>query len=228
MAYTKLTRAQVAKYIDHAVLRTELSAKEVEARCLEGVKYGCFSVCVNPSMIHIAREVTRNSDVKVCAVVAFPLGATTPECKAYEAQAALRAGADEIDMVANIGAIKSGDWDLVARDVSSVVKAAGPALVKVILETCYLTDEEKVRACKVCAAAGAHFVKTSTGRGTFGATLHDVVVLKRACEDMGVRVKASAGIRYWEDAVALIEAGADRLGTFEVATVLSSAPPNTP
>jgi len=178
----------------------------------EAREYDFASVCVNPTWVKHAKTGLEGSDVKVCTVVGFPLGATTSAVKAFETKEAVQNGADEIDMVINVGALKSGNLDLVESDIRAVVEAANGTLVKVILETCLLTDEEKVKACQLAQKAGADFVKTSTGFSTGGATVEDVALMRKTVgPDMGV--KASGGARSYEDALAFIEAGATRIGT---------------
>ncbi len=206
------TPAGMAKYIDHTLLKPEASAEDIRKICDEAKALNVASVCVNPSYIQLVADQLAGTDVTPCCVVGFPLGATTPEVKAFEAANAAEHGAREVDMVINVGAIKSGDWDLVQKDIQAVVDAVkGKALVKVILECCLLTDEEKVKACQVSKAAGADFVKTSTGFSTGGATVADVALMRKTVgPDMGV--KASGGVRTYADAVAMIEAGANRLG----------------
>ncbi|MEG1720534.1 MAG: deoxyribose-phosphate aldolase [Pseudoflavonifractor sp.] len=201
----------LAAYIDHTLLKPEASAADVKKICDEAKQYHFASVCVNPSYIQLVAEQLAGSGVTPCCVVGFPFGTHTPEAKAAETAQAAAEGAGEIDMVLNVGAVKSGDWALVQRDIAAVVQAAGSAKVKVILETCLLTDEEKKKACAASKAAGAAFVKTSTGYSNGGATAADVALMRAAVgPDMGV--KASGGVRTYEDAVAMIEAGASRLG----------------
>lgn len=201
----------LAAYIDHTLLKPEATAEDVKKLCAEAREHHFASVCVNPSYVKLAAEELRGSGVTACCVAGFPFGAHTPEAKAAETAQAVADGAGEVDMVINVGAVKSGDWDLVERDIAAVVKAAGKAGVKVILETCLLTDGEKVRACEISKKAGAAFVKTSTGYSTGGATIHDVALMRKTVgPDMGV--KASGGVRTYEDAVAMLEAGASRLG----------------
>lgn len=202
----------LAAYIDHTLLKPEASLADVKRICDEAKAHHFASVCVNPSYIKFVAVQLRGSGVTPCCVVGFPFGTHTPAIKAAEAAQAVADGALEVDMVANVGAVKSGDWDLVARDISAVISAAGKdADVKVILETCLLTDEEKVRLCTISKEAGAAFVKTSTGYSTGGATVHDVALMREAVgPDMGV--KASGGVRTYDDAIAMIRAGADRLG----------------
>ena len=200
------------KMIDHTILKPEATLAEVDKICQEALTYGFASVCVN--QYHTARvaELLAGSDVKVCTVVGFPLGAVSKEVKAFETSQAIKDGATEIDMVINIGALKDGLDDVVLEDIRGVVRAAAPqAIVKVIFETCLLTDEEKVRACKLSLEAGAHFVKTSTGFSKGGATVADVTLMKQTVGDQA-EVKASGAVRDYETAVAMIEAGATRIG----------------
>ena len=202
-----------AKMIDHTLLKPEASREQVKKLCQEAVEYGFHSVCVNSCYVSFCADLLKDSDVKVCTVIGFPLGAMSPAGKAAEAAAAVKDGADELDMVINVGMIKSGDWEYVCRDIEGVVEAAGSsALVKVILETYLLTEDEKRRACRVCREAGAAFVKTSTGFSTGGATAADVRLMRaEAGDSMGV--KASGGIRSLKDAEEMADAGADRIGT---------------
>lgn len=201
-----------AKMIDHTLLKPEATKEQVKNLCEEAVQYGFHSVCVNSSFVYYCTELLKDSDVKVCTVIGFPLGAMSTAGKAAEARAAVADGAGELDMVIHVGMIKSGDWNYVKQDIASVVEAAGDkASVKVILETCLLTDEEKRKACMICKEAGASFVKTSTGFSNGGATVKDVALMREAVgSDMGV--KASGGIRSFQDARAMVEAGADRIG----------------
>ena len=203
----------IAKIIDHTLLKPEATRDQIVQLCREAREYGFAAVCVNPCYVKLAAELLRGSSVKVCSVVGFPLGATLPEVKAYEARRAIEEGAAEIDMVINIGALKSGDLELVKRDIASVVDVchAKGALCKVIIEAALLTDEEKVLACQLAKAAGADYVKTSTGFGPGGATVHDVALMRRTVGlEMGV--KAAGGIRSYEAARAMVEAGATRIG----------------
>lgn len=210
--WERLDPTALAAYIDHTILKPEATVADVRRICDEALGHRFASVCVNPSYIALVAELLEGSGVLPCCVVGFPFGSHTPQAKGAEAREAVEAGARELDMVLNVGAVKSGDWALVERDVNTVVEAAGDrAGVKVILETCLLTDEEKVRACVLCKAAGAAFVKTSTGYAAGGATAADVALMRRTVgEAMGV--KASGGIRTYEDAVAMLRAGASRLG----------------
>ena len=199
------------KYIDHTLLKADASQEHIETLIEEAKKYDFASVCVNPTWVSFAAQALKATDVKVCTVIGFPLGANTPEIKAFETSDAIQNGANEVDMVINIGALKSRNFDLVERDIRAVVEAAKGTLVKVIIETCLLTDDEKVKACQIAQKAGADFVKTSTGFSTGGATVEDVALLRKTVgPDMGV--KASGGARSYEDALAFIKAGATRIG----------------
>lgn len=201
----------LAKYIDHTILKPNATRKMVVDICEEAKEYGFASVCVNQYYTGLVKEELEGSDVMVCTVVGFPLGAVTKEVKAFETGLAVKAGADEIDMVINIGALKDKDNTVVFEDIKAVVQAAGGKTVKVIIETCLLTDEEKVRACELSLKAGAHFVKTSTGFSTGGATVEDVALMKKTVGDNAL-VKASGGVRDYDGAMAVIEAGANRIG----------------
>ena len=199
------------KYIDHTLLKPDASQEQIETLIEEAKKYDFASVCVNPTWVNFAAQSLKGTDVKVCTVIGFPLGANTPELKAFETSDAIQNGANEVDMVINIGALKSRNFDLVERDIRAVVEAAKGTLVKVIIETCLLTDDEKVKACQIAQKAGADFVKTSTGFSTGGATVEDVALMRKTVgPDMGV--KASGGARSYEDALAFIKAGATRIG----------------
>ena len=212
-AETEFSAASMAQYIDHTILKPAASIEDVRKICDEAKKYKFASVCVNPSYIRFVADALSGSGVTPCCVVGFPLGACTPEAKANEAGDAAVNGAKEVDMVINVGAIKSNDWALVKRDIEGVVDATrGRAIVKVIIETCLLTDEEKVKACTVSKLAGAHFVKTSTGFSTGGATIADVKLMRQTVGD-SMGVKASGGIKDYKTAVAMVKAGASRLGT---------------
>lgn len=201
----------INKMIDHTLLKPEATKEMIENLCKEAKEYDFKSVCVNPYWVSTAYEELRDSDVLVCTVVGFPLGATTKETKFFETDFAVQEGADEIDMVINVGALKSKQYDVVLEDIKSVVQAANGRTVKVIIETCLLSDEEKVKACKLSMEAGANFVKTSTGFSTAGAKVEDVELMKSIVGD-NLEVKASGGIRDLDTALKMIEAGATRLG----------------
>ncbi len=202
----------LAKLIDHTLLKPEGTKEQITKLCQEAVQYGFASVCVNPTWVRLCRDLVRGSDVLVCTVVGFPLGANTAETKAFETQKAVDDGADEIDMVMNIGMLKSGEYNIVEKDIQAVVDATGPKNhVKVIIETCYLTDEEKIKASLLVKQARADFVKTSTGFGKKGATLGDVALMRKVVgSELGV--KAAGGIRDYEIASQMVEAGASRIG----------------
>ena len=207
-----MSQQNIAALIDHTLLLPEATPEMVARLCREAVARGFYAVCVAPVFVKHARESLAGSGVKVCTVIGFPAGMNLTDVKVLETQRAIQHGADELDMVMNIGAAKAGDWEQVGNDVAGVVNRAGGKTVKVILETCLLTDEEKLRACKVCVAAGAGFVKTSTGFSRNGATEADVRLLRAAVGD-DAGVKASGGIRDYATACRMIEAGATRLGT---------------
>ncbi|WP_019242646.1 MULTISPECIES: deoxyribose-phosphate aldolase [Bacillus] len=203
---------KIAKMIDHTVLKADTTESQIVTLCQEAREYNFASVCINPTWVKKAAELLQGSGVDVCTVIGFPLGANTPEVKAFETTQAIKDGATEVDMVINIGALKDGDNDLVERDIRAVVDAAkGKALTKVIIETCLLTDEEKVRACELSVKAGADFVKTSTGFSTGGATKEDIALMRKTVGP-NIGVKASGGVRNTEDAQTMIEAGATRIG----------------
>lgn len=202
----------VAGLIDHTLLKADATKDQIKVLCEEAREYNFASVCVNPTWVKYASELLEGSDVKVCTVIGFPLGATTPETKAFETKDAISNGAHEVDMVINIGALKDKDDELVERDIRAVVAAStGKALSKVIIETALLTEEEKVRACELAVKAGTDYVKTSTGFSTGGATVEDIALMRKTVgPDIGV--KASGGVRNTADAQNVIEAGATRIG----------------
>ena len=203
---------QLNRYIDHTMLKANATRADIEKLCQEAKQHEFASVCINTCFVPLAAKLLEGSEVKVCCVVGFPLGAMSTPAKAFEAQWAVEHGAQEVDMVLNVGAMISGEEEIVLRDIEAVVQAAHPkAIVKVILENCLLNDEQKIRACKLCVQAGAEFVKTSTGFSNGGATVEDVALMKRAV-DGRAKVKAAGGIRTRQQALAMIEAGADRIG----------------
>ena len=201
-----------AKLIDHTLLKPAATQAQIEHLCNEARTYGFASVCVNPYWVKFAKKQLKGSGVKVCTVIGFALGATTSAVKAFEAQQAVKDGADELDMVLNIGALKSGDTATVLKDIRAVRKACPGKILKVILETCELTDPEKVTACQLAAKAGADFVKTSTGFSSGGATVEDVALLRKSIPAQ-MQVKASGGVRTWADLKKMTSAGATRIGT---------------
>lgn len=203
--------SNIAKKIDHTMLKADAMTETIRKYCAEAKKYGFASVCVNTCHVPLVAEELKGTDVKTCCVVGFPLGAMSTAAKAFEAKNAVAEGAEEVDMVINIGAMKDRNYDFVKEDIAAVVEASKPAIVKVIIETCLLTDEEKKKACLLSVEAGADFVKTSTGFSTGGATPEDIRLMR---ETVGARaqVKASGGIRTPEEANAMLNAGADRIG----------------
>jgi deoxyribose-phosphate aldolase len=203
----------IAKLIDHTLLKADATQDQIAQLCYEARKFGFAAVCVNPTHVKLCSQLLQGSQVHVCTVVGFPLGATPPEVKAYETQQAIDDGATEVDMVINIGALKSKDYALVERDVAMVARAChtGGAILKVIIEAALLTDEEKVIACQLAKAAGAEYVKTSTGFGPGGATAHDVALMRQAVGP-GLGVKAAGGIKNLADAKEMVAAGATRIG----------------
>ncbi|MDR0897114.1 MAG: deoxyribose-phosphate aldolase [Oscillospiraceae bacterium] len=205
--------ASLAQYIDHTLLAANATEAAVLALCDEARAHGFASVCVNPRFVRAAAERLQGATTAVCTVIGFPLGANDSQTKAFETRLAIEQGALEVDMVIPIGAAKAGDWDYVESDIRAVVEAAkGRALVKVIIETCLLTDDEKRKACQIAQKAGADYVKTSTGFSTGGATAEDIALMKQTVGE-GTGVKASGGVRSFADAIAMLNAGASRLGT---------------
>lgn len=200
------------KLIDHTLLKQDATPEQIVKLCEEAKEFDFMSVCVNPAYVPLAAECLKGSDVKVCTVIGFPLGMNLTRTKVDEAALAIKEGADEIDMVINVGMLKAGHSDYVKEEIRLLKEVAGKRVLKVIIETCLLTDEEKVLACKLSKEAGADFVKTSTGFSTGGATVHDVKLMRETVgKDMGV--KASGGVRTHEDLLAMVEAGANRIGT---------------
>jgi deoxyribose-phosphate aldolase len=218
------TDGQLAHMIDHTLLKPDATQDEIARLCFEARKHGFASVCVNPSYVRLCAQLLKGSPVVVCTVVGFPLGATPPEVKVYETQQAIRDGASEVDMVINVGAVKSRDYELAEKDIASVARAchASNALLKVIIETALLTDEEKVIACQLAKVAGADYVKTSTGFGPGGATAADVALMRRVVGP-SIGVKAAGGIRTLADAQQMIAAGASRLGASASVKILQEA-----
>ena len=203
---------EIGSMIDHTLLKADAIEGAIRKLCGEAKEYRFAAVCVNPYYVKLANSLLKDSNVKVATVIGFPLGANTSEVKAFEAEDAIKNGADEVDMVINIGALKNKDYDLVKEDIKAVVNAAkDKALVKVIIETCLLTEEEKIMACKLSEEAGADYVKTSTGFSTGGATVEDVKLMKEVVGDR-LKIKASGGIRDYKKAKAMVDAGASRIG----------------
>lgn len=205
-----MTPKQLAQYIDHTALTAEKNEQDILKLCDEAMEYGFYSVCINSGYIPLAKAKLAGSNVKICTVVGFPLGANLTSVKAFETAEAIKAGANEIDMVINVGWIKSQKWDAVKDDIQAVFNACNGVPLKVILETCLLTKEEIIKACEICKAIGVAFVKTSTGFNKGGATVEDVALMKQTVSDIGV--KASGGVRDTETALAMIKAGATRIG----------------
>lgn len=200
------------KYIDHTLLKPTATFNEIEKLCQEAIDYLFFSVCVNSGYVPFAKQILKNTDVKVCSVVGFPLGAMSPLAKIYETSQALKDGADEIDMVMNVGYFKTGQIAKVLDEITQIKRETDKKILKVILETCFLTDEQKKLACQVCVDAGADFVKTSTGFGSGGATPQDVILMRDIVAGKA-KVKASGGIRDQKTALEYIALGVERIGT---------------
>lgn len=217
-----MNRKQLAKMMDHTILKATATPEQVEKICQEALEIGAASVCINPCNIEQAKGLLEGSDVKVCTVIGFPLGANTTAVKMYETRDAIERGAGEVDMVINVGALLAGDTKTVYEDIKGVVEAAAGTLVKVIIETCYLDDEQKRTACELAMKAGADFVKTSTGFGSGGATAHDVELMRSVVGD-NMKVKASGGIRSYQDASDMVKASADRLGVSASIAILAEA-----
>ncbi|MEM3699268.1 MAG: deoxyribose-phosphate aldolase [Candidatus Bathyarchaeia archaeon] len=221
-----MSREELAKMIDSTNVKATATKKEIEKLCKEALQYGFRCAVVNPYYVKFAAKLLKGSDVKVCSTVGFPFGVSLPEIKALEAVKAVEDGAEELDMVINLGALKSGDYDFVKRDIKAVLdvkRLSKEIIVKVIIETAYLTKDEKITACKLVKEARADFVKTSTGLFGKGATVEDVKLMRQTVgKDMGV--KAAGGIRTYADAIAFIEAGANRIGTSTATTIIEGAP----
>lgn len=200
------------KYIDHTLLKATASVSEIETLCKEAIAYDFFSVCVNSVYVALAKRFLTGTDIKVCSVIGFPLGAMSTSAKVFETEQAIADGADEIDMVLNVGLLKSGEFDKVRDEITRIKKACDGRILKVILETCYLTQAEKRLACELSIKAGADFVKTSTGFGTGGATPEDVLLMKEAVNGKA-KIKASGGVRDYQTAVKYVELGVERIGT---------------
>ena len=219
-----LTPSEMVKYIDHTVLKPDADQTAFDKLCKEAGEYRFKAVCVNSNRVWYVAKKLHGTGVEICSVVGFPLGAMDSRAKAFEAQVAVENGATELDMVMNIGALKSGDIKTVEKDIQAVRTAVPrPAILKVIIETCLLSDEEKVMACKLAKNAGADFVKTSTGFSTGGAVAKDIALMRKTVgPDMGV--KASGGIKNWNDAISMIKAGANRLGVSSGVAIIQGAP----
>lgn len=216
----------INRYIDHTLLKPESTQTQIDKLIAEAVEYQFASVCVNPTWVSYAAKALKGTEVNVCTVIGFPLGANTSSVKAFETKDAVANGADEIDMVINIGQLKSGQYDAVEADIRAVVEASGDKLVKVIIETCLLTDGEKVKACQLAVAAGADYVKTSTGFSTAGANIADVTLMRKTVGP-NIGVKAAGGTRSYADAEAFIKAGATRIGTSAGVAIVNSETANS-
>ena len=214
-----MTPNQLAQYIDHTALTAEKNEQDILTLCHEAIEHGFYSVCINSGYIPLAKEKLTGSNVKICTVVGFPLGANLTSVKVFETQESIKAGADEIDMVINVGWIKSQKWDAVKQDIQAVFNACNDTPLKVILETCLLTKDEIVKACEICKEIGVAFVKTSTGFNKGGATVEDVALMKQTVGNIGV--KASGGVRDTETALAMIKAGATRIGASAGIAIIS-------
>ncbi len=218
----KMTNVNLAKMIDHTILKPDATAEQIITCCEEAIKYQFASVCVSPFYVPIVAQILHGTTIKVCTVIGFPLGATTTNTKVFETQEAIKNGATEVDMVLNISALKSGNWEFVQQDIQAVVDSTiRKASVKVILETCLLTTKEKETACHISKNAGADFVKTSTGFSIKGATVEDIILMRRVVgPNMGV--KASGGIKDVKTAMEMIKAGANRIGTSSGITIINN------
>lgn len=219
--FVLVDKKYIASIIDHTMLKPEASKADIEKLCNEALKYGFASVCINPCYVKLASNLLLGSNVKVCTVVGFPLGANATETKVFEAKRAVEDGAKEVDMVINVGALKDKKYDYIEKEIGSIVDAVkDSAIVKVIIETCLLDDDEKIRACEIAKNAGASFVKTSTGFNKSGAKAEDVALMRKTVgESMGV--KAAGGIRTYEDAAKMVEAGATRIGASASVKIVS-------
>ena len=221
---TKPTPAEIAKMLDHSMLQPWLTEEDIRRGCAVAIKYNTAAVCARPGDMKLVVSLLKGSDVKPCTVIGFPHGAHLTAVKVYEAEQAVLDGCEELDMVINIGRMKAGDYDYVESDIRAVAEAAhrGGAILKVIIETCYLTDEEKTKACQLAESAGADFVKTSTGYGSHGATPEDVALMRAAVSDR-VKVKAAGGMRTLDAILAVREAGADRCGVSATEAIMKEA-----
>lgn len=218
----KPTVAELARTMDHTLLNPAATRRDIDRLVEEALRWGVAAVCVQPTWVSYVREKLAPHSIRVASVIAFPHGVTLPEVKAFEAQRVVEAGADELDMVMHVGWARDGRWDQVRKDIEGVVQAAQGHTVKVILETGLLSQDEKIKAAHVVFEAGAHYVKTSTGYGPGGATVEDVTLLAKIAKEYGGKVKASGGIRHPEQALALLEAGAHRLGLSRTHQVLTA------
>ena len=222
VGYALPIKGEIAAFIDHTILKAEATEQQVRALCQEAATSHFAAVCINPGYVPLCSELLADTEVDVCTVIGFPLGANSAEIKVAEAKWSVEHGATEVDLVLNIGAMRSGNYDLVYKEIAAVKNASGTALVKVIFENCYLTNKEKILACLMCKEAGVEFVKTSTGFGSSGATAEDVHLM-RCVVGPNMGVKAAGGIRTYADALRMVEAGADRIGTSAGVAILAEA-----
>lgn len=218
-----MTKKDLAGSIDHTLLKPDATHENIKRLCEEALQFGFYSVCINPCFVKPAKELLRKSDVRVTTVIGFPLGMTLTEVKVYEAMNASLLGADELDIVINIGALKSGDWDTVRKDISDVIMATKRLIHKVIIETCYLTDDEKRKVVEIALEAGSEFIKTSTGFGPRGAELSDIRLIKNIVGDTA-GIKAAGGIRTLSQVLDLLKAGAARIGTSAGIKIIGELP----
>ncbi len=216
----ELTKEDIARIIDHTMLKPEATYDDIEKLCSEAKQYNFYSVCVNSFFVPFAKEKLKDSSVKIASVVGFPLGAMDSAAKTFEAERAIRSGADEIDMVINIGALKSKSYEIVEEDIRNIVKAVSPHIVKVIIETCLLSDAEKIISCTIAASAGAKYVKTSTGFNKAGAKTEDIKLM-RSTVGKNIGVKAAGGIHTFEDAIEMVKAGASRIGASKSVSIVT-------
>lgn len=207
-----MNKKDLARLIDHTLLKSETKIEDIKKLCEEAIKYQFYSVCINPCYVKTAKEFLKNSDIKICTVISFPLGASTIKTKIYEATEAIENGADEIDMVMNIGMFKSNRYEYIYEEISSIKKAIEYRILKVIIETSILSEEEKIKASEIIKKSGANFVKTSTGFSQGGATKEDILLIRKSVGD-NFGIKASGGIKTYQQAVELIKAGATRIGS---------------
>lgn len=216
----KMDKKELARLIDHTLLKSDAKIDDIKKLCDEAIKYNFYSVCINPCYIKIAKDFLENSDIKITTVISFPLGASSIYVKIKEAEDAILNGADEIDMVMNIGMFKSSNYDYIYEEISSIKKTIGKNILKVIIETSLLNDEEKIKACKIVKKSGADFVKTSTGFSQGGATKEDILLIRKTVGD-NFGIKASGGIKSYEQALELIKAGATRIGSSSSVKIVS-------
>ena len=222
MTYGMDLLSNINKYIDQSALKPNLTYQDIINQCEEALKYNFASLCVNPSHVKVCREILKESQVKVCSVISFPFGLSSPEIKLKEALKAVEDGAEELDIVWNISVFKSKDFDYVLKELKNIVKETKPAITKIIVETAYLTNEEKIKALELVIESGADFIKTSSGFAPTGANVEDIILWKNLSKDR-IRIKASGGIKDLETAIKFLQAGADRIGTSSGAKIVEEA-----